>query len=220
MLFFRVILCSITFMIASGTIINHTNSLCTATNPKTNQYVDLRGLQRTDKDGYNWLVKDERNNRSYCINICAPLISNTAEIHGINHENVSAIYTDKNETFSIGSTPSNVHFQGEKLVLQYENGSLCPGNTTFRKTYLLSLSIAFIVYCIGGCIYRSIIMYARGWKRVPHYGIFFFLKDILTAFFTTLCSKIPGLGFLKQNYNYIRHIDEENRLIDDILVDD
>ncbi|CCJ29020.1 unnamed protein product [Pneumocystis jirovecii] len=215
---------------------------------------------------YNWLIKDEENNRSYSINICAPLIFNTTEIHEIDHENVSAIYIDKNETFSIGSIPSNIHFQGEKLVLQYENGSLCPGNSAFRKSTTISficnphmykkpliffiadinscayffewhtayacsktlnkhlikpgvvfsiiLSIAFTVYCIGGCIYRSTIMYARGWKRVPHYG------DIATAFFAALCSKIPASGFLKQDYNYIRHIDEENRLIDDILVDD
>lgn len=51
---------------------------------------------------YNWLIKDEENNRSYSINICAPLIFNTTEIHEIDHENVSAIYIDKNETFSIG----------------------------------------------------------------------------------------------------------------------
>ncbi|KAG5437134.1 hypothetical protein PCANB_001110 [Pneumocystis canis] len=257
----------------SGTIMNHSHPLCTAVNSKNNQYVDLRGLKRTREDGYNWDVRDDKNNRNFSINICAPLIMNTTlSDNDIDYEHVSAMYIDEDKMFSIGEVSSNVYFQGEKLVLQYKNGSLCPGNTTFRKSTTISficnphiykkpliffiadanacayffewhtafacsktskehligpgtifgiiLLIAFSAYCVGGYIYRSTVMYARGWKRIPNYGFFFFIKDSIITLFTNLCSKIPMPDFFQQDYSYTRYIDEENRLIDDILVDD
>lgn len=263
-------LCFMTFIIASRTVENH-HFPCTAVNPKTHEQVDLHKLIRTQKDGSNWVVQDKENNRTFNINICSSLITNTSFIQNVDNQRVGAIYINGNETFSIGEVSPNMYFQGEKLVLQYKNGSLCPGNTTFRKSTTISftcdphiykepliffiadvdecayffewhtayacakikyehlaglsaifgiiLFITLIVYCIGGCIYRSIVMYATGWRRIPHYGTFFYIKDIIITLFSSLCSKIPIPSFLRPEYSYIRCIDEENRLIDDIFVD-
>lgn len=251
---------------------SHTNPPCTATNPKTNRHVDLSPLRRTKEDGHNWFIKDDNSNRSFSINICAPVIENTTSVQGIDPEHIGAIYVDGDEMFSIGEPSSHIYFQGDKIVLQYKNGSLCPGNTTFRKSTTISficdphmhnkpliffiadvdtcayffelhtayaclktyeehlinpgavfgimLLIAFIVYCIGGCIYRSNVTYATGWKRIPHYRIFYLIKDAMFILFSTVCSKLPTFGFLRPNYSYIEDIDEENRLIDDVFIDD
>ncbi|KAG4306062.1 hypothetical protein PORY_000050, partial [Pneumocystis oryctolagi] len=158
---FRIILYFMIFLLASGTIINHTNPLCTAINPKNNQYADLRDLQRTEKDGY-WIARDEKNNRNFSINICAPLIVNTTFTDNMGSENVSAMYVEEDKVFSIGETSSKIYFQGEKLVLQYKNGSLCPGNTTFRKSTVISFicnphmykkPLIFFVADVNSCAY-------------------------------------------------------------------
>lgn len=178
------------------------------------------------------------------------------------------MYVEGNETFSIGEISSNIHFQGDKLVLQYRNGSLCPGNTTFRKSTTISficdpsiqskpliffvgqadkcayffewhtayactkkkhifgpgtifgiiLLITSIVYCLGSCIYKNTIMYATGWKRIPHHGILFTIKDTISTLFASLCSKFGIFGFLQSDYSYIGDIDEENRLIDEVFL--
>ncbi|KAG5440873.1 hypothetical protein PCK2_000028 [Pneumocystis canis] len=87
----------------SGTLMNSSHSLCTAMNPKTNEYVDLRGLQKTQKDGFNWNVRDDHHHRNFSINICAPLIMNTTSFNDdVDHERVGAMYTDGDQMFSIG----------------------------------------------------------------------------------------------------------------------
>ncbi|KTW31496.1 hypothetical protein T552_00138 [Pneumocystis carinii B80] len=265
----RTILYFIIFMIIPGIAIEEANISCTAVNHKTNEHVDLQKLRKTEKNGYNWEVKDEENKIDFKINICAPIMMNDTSIEGVNLERVGAIYVEGNETFSIGEMSSNVYFQGEKVVLQYKNGSLCPGNTTFRKSSTISficnpriydkpviffvaeadkcayffewhtayactkakehlfgpgtifgiiLLVTLIVYCIGSCIYRNTTIYATGWRQIPRHGVFFTIKDTASNLFTSLFSKLNIFKFMQSDYSYIGDIDEENRLIDEVFV--
>ncbi|QSL65409.1 hypothetical protein MERGE_002719 [Pneumocystis wakefieldiae] len=134
----RTILYFIIFMTIPGLAIDNSNFSCTAIKSKTNEHVDLQKLRRTQKDSYSWNVRDDDDNIDFNINICAPVITNVTSIDGVDLKHVGAMYVEGNETFSIGEISSNIHFQGDKLVLQYRNGSLCPGNTTFRKSTTIS----------------------------------------------------------------------------------
>lgn len=112
---------------------------CTITHPTTGEFYDLRGLARhpDEEKAVDWHANGfDYTGGNFSLNICAPLITKTTRISKT--QNISAIYTNEDEKmFSIGRTSKRLRFRGKKLILQYEGGSECPGDTSYRKSSLI-----------------------------------------------------------------------------------
>ncbi|KAH8176516.1 autophagy-related protein 27 domain-containing protein [Sarocladium implicatum] len=66
--------------------------------------------------------------KNFTLNVCAPVVEPVQHVVGLDEglwANVSAYYTDGDETFSIGTSSQNLVSRGRKLVLQYVDGSPC-----------------------------------------------------------------------------------------------
>ncbi|KAK6209450.1 Cation-independent mannose-6-phosphate receptor CI-MPR [Pestalotiopsis sp. IQ-011] len=117
-----------------------TAEACTATNPKSGAFFDLRPdiavKQPSDgskvKNGVS--IKDYKINGfdygfNFTMNICAPVVEEISNVRGgINSEqwgNISAYYTAKGDTYSLGFSNGELKRRGTKLVLQYTGGSTC-----------------------------------------------------------------------------------------------
>ncbi|GJC89397.1 putative mannose 6-phosphate receptor-like protein C530.09c [Colletotrichum liriopes] len=74
--------------------------------------------------------------RNFTLNICAPVIEALDDVEGLTKgeaKNVSAYYTYKGETYSIGSSSMDIQTRGRILVLQYKNGSPCDKSKSKRS---------------------------------------------------------------------------------------
>jgi len=115
------------------------------TSPHSENFYDLRKLRRVPSHTpphSDWFVKGQDYNANFTINICAPVLSNTSYVSGVEElqrGNVSAFYEKNGTMYSIGSASSKPYFRGRKLVLQYTGGSPCPDARTYRKSTLMSL---------------------------------------------------------------------------------
>ncbi|KAJ5678939.1 Vacuolar sorting receptor (Mrl1) [Penicillium macrosclerotiorum] len=116
---------------------------CVARSPTTGLYFDLNAISLFPpemKDGKK-VIKDARNESWYAkghdypanfsINICAPVIEEVKDVVGVDSsrwQNISAYYEQAGKIYSIGEQASEPFFRGRKLVLNYTNGSPCPGD--------------------------------------------------------------------------------------------
>ncbi|KAK2040858.1 mannose 6-phosphate receptor domain-containing protein [Colletotrichum somersetense] len=90
-----------------------------------------KGAVTTDYHARGWDY-----NRNFTLNICAPVIEPLDDVEGLTKaeaKNVSAYYTYKGETYSIGSSSMDVQTRGRILVLQYKNGSPCDKSKSKRS---------------------------------------------------------------------------------------
>lgn len=112
---------------------------CTITHPTTGEFYDLRGLARypDEENAIDWHANGyDYTGGNFSLNICAPLIKKTTRIS--KQANISAIYTNEDEKmFSIGQTSTQLRFRGKKLILEYHEGSDCPGKTNYKKSSLI-----------------------------------------------------------------------------------
>ncbi|KAK7949546.1 hypothetical protein PG996_000133 [Apiospora saccharicola] len=72
---------------------------------------------------------------NFTLNVCAPVVETPEAVQGINKDlwqNISAYYTSKSETFSLGTASTNLTTRGRKLVLQYTGGSPCGKSSSKR----------------------------------------------------------------------------------------
>ncbi len=111
---------------------------CTIHSPSTGSYYDLRPLdlflQQTSKPKdsrtESWHARGYDYPANFTLNFCGPVIEPLRDIDGIPEsrwQNVSAFYkTDKDKTYSIGQSNSELVFRGRKLLLNYTGGSPCP----------------------------------------------------------------------------------------------
>ena len=81
-------------------------------------------------------VRGHDYGRNFTLNICAPVVDTPPEVSGLKEElwaNVSAYYTFKGETYSVGLASGNLTARGKELVLQYTGGSPC-GKKKSKRT--------------------------------------------------------------------------------------
>ncbi|KAL2360090.1 hypothetical protein RJZ56_007048 [Blastomyces dermatitidis] len=118
---------------------------CTISSPTTGAYFDLNTIALSPpeiKDGKKVRHKDREESwhargydypANFSLNICAPVIENLSDVVGVEDSkwaNVSAFYTLDGKTYSIGHQASELVFRGRRLVLNYTDGSPCPGPTS------------------------------------------------------------------------------------------
>ncbi|KXG46995.1 uncharacterized protein PGRI_037410 [Penicillium griseofulvum] len=116
---------------------------CVARSPTTGLYFDLNAISLSPpemKDGKkvlkdaredSWFARGHDYPANFTLNICAPVIENVTNVVGIESsrwKNVSAYYERDDKVYSIGQQASEPLFRGRKLVLNYTNGSPCPGD--------------------------------------------------------------------------------------------
>lgn len=66
--------------------------------------------------------------RNFTLNICEPVVTPPESVIGVKEElwrNISAYYTSKGDTYSLGLQSGNLTARGKELVLQYTGGSPC-----------------------------------------------------------------------------------------------
>ncbi|KAJ0335526.1 hypothetical protein COL922a_009104 [Colletotrichum nupharicola] len=91
-----------------------------------------KGAVTTDYHARGWDY-----GKNFTLNICAPVIDPVEDVVGLGKgesKNVSAYYTYKTETFSIGQSNMDIQTRGRILVLQYKNGSPCGESKSKRAT--------------------------------------------------------------------------------------
>ncbi|BFZ58659.1 Cation-independent mannose-6-phosphate receptor CI-MPR [Savitreella phatthalungensis] len=111
---------------------------CTARHPVTKEFYDLRGLIRSPDEtkALDWHANGHDYGSNFTLNVCAPLIDLSSQLPKA--VNTSAMYFDEEEkAFSIGQTSTTPKFRGKKLILEYLDGSACPGKTSYRKSSLI-----------------------------------------------------------------------------------
>ncbi|KAF2721669.1 mannose 6-phosphate receptor domain-containing protein [Polychaeton citri CBS 116435] len=95
------------------------------------------------------------------------------------------------------------------------------------------VTIAIIVYLVGGCVYSRVVLNQRGWKQLPNYhmwaGIAEFFKDLFIICFSSCSRFLPsrrgynrlngnmsGSGGGRGNSRWRSESEAENRLIDEL----
>ncbi|OJJ47633.1 hypothetical protein ASPZODRAFT_64382 [Penicilliopsis zonata CBS 506.65] len=131
---------------------------CVAQSPTTGLYFDLNALTVTPpkyKDGEkvskdaredSWPARGYDYGANFTLNICAPVIEELKDVVGVPQarwKNVSAYYEREGEIYSIGEQASEPFFRGRKLVLNYTNGSPCPGENANAPARTKSTMISF-----------------------------------------------------------------------------
>ena len=113
---------------------------CTIRHPTTKEFYDLRGLARSpdEKNAVDWHANGhDYGSGNFTINVCHTLID-TPKSLAKTAGNVSAMYRDEDGEYqSVGQVSTQLKFQGKKLILEYDNGSECPGKTSYKKSSLI-----------------------------------------------------------------------------------
>ncbi|EEB06977.1 cation dependent mannose-6-phosphate cargo receptor [Schizosaccharomyces japonicus yFS275] len=134
------------------------NDICSLHHPVTGEFYSLHDLERTnvsEKGDYNINGFDYGYN--FSMNLCNTIVndvSNFTIVGNIPASNIGAYYIDREENlYSLGSVREKPVFRGRKLVMQFNNGSLCPGSRTIRKSALLSFTCNRDPYTQSGISY-------------------------------------------------------------------
>ncbi|KAF9895364.1 Cation-independent mannose-6-phosphate receptor CI-MPR [Aspergillus nanangensis] len=139
---------------SSGEVI----SPCVARSPTTGLYYDLNALSlappSTDDDKSrkntreeSWRAKGHDYNANFTLNVCAPVVENIEDVVGVDSArwgNVSAYYEKEDKVYSIGQQASQPFFRGRKLVLNYTDGSPCPGESFANASRTKSTIMSFL----------------------------------------------------------------------------
>ncbi|KAJ5217840.1 Vacuolar sorting receptor (Mrl1) [Penicillium citrinum] len=120
------------------------DSPCVARSPTSGLYYDLNAIslappewkngKKVDQEARDesWHAKGHDYPANFTINVCAPVLENVTNVVGVDASrwaNVSAFYEQAGKIYSMGEQASEPFFRGRKLVLNYTNGSPCPGDS-------------------------------------------------------------------------------------------
>ncbi|KAF4218628.1 hypothetical protein CNMCM8980_007619 [Aspergillus fumigatiaffinis] len=134
-------------------------SPCVARSPSTGLYYDLNAISvsRPDpSDGKkssknapkeSWHAKGHDYHANFTLNICAPVIEDIKDVVGVERDrwkNISAYYEKEGKIYSIGEQAAQPFFRGRKLVLNYTNGSPCPGEQIGHSSRNKSTIMSFL----------------------------------------------------------------------------
>ncbi|KAH2918919.1 hypothetical protein KXW73_002860 [Aspergillus fumigatus] len=134
-------------------------SPCVVRSPATGLYYDLNAISvpRPDpSDGKkssknapreSWHAKGHDYHANFTLNICAPVVEDIKDVVGVERDrwkNVSAYYEKEGKIYSIGEQAAQPLFRGRKLVLNYTNGSPCPGEQIGHSSRNKSTIMSFL----------------------------------------------------------------------------
>ncbi|KAL2313351.1 Cation dependent mannose-6-phosphate cargo receptor [Schizosaccharomyces pombe] len=119
---------------------------CALHHPNTGEYFDLSGLIRdntSEKGDYSVNGYDFGTN--FSINLCHPVVSNltnyTVEGDVSSEDSIGGFFTvEDDDLYSIGQAAYKPYFRGKKLIMQLDNGSLCPKSNHIRMSTLISFT--------------------------------------------------------------------------------
>ncbi|MCJ1386563.1 Cation-independent mannose-6-phosphate receptor CI-MPR [Xylographa soralifera] len=100
---------------------------------------DGKKAHKSDRED-SWHASGYDYGSNFTLNFCAPVIEELEKVVGVDEHlwrNVSAFYTRRGKTYSIGQTSTAPVLRGRKLVLNYTGGSPCESSTTRRPIDLL-----------------------------------------------------------------------------------
>ncbi|CEJ54305.1 Putative Cation-independent mannose-6-phosphate receptor CI-MPR [Penicillium brasilianum] len=137
---------------------------CVARSPTSGLYFDLNAIslsppqmkngKKVEKDAReeSWHAKGHDYPANFTVNVCAPVIEDIEDVVGVESsrwKNVSAYYEQAGKIYSIGEQASEPFFRGRKLVLNYTNGSPCPGdwNTASKNSSARTKSTIMSFLC-------------------------------------------------------------------------
>ncbi|KAI0128311.1 mannose-6-phosphate receptor binding domain-containing protein [Xylariales sp. AK1849] len=118
-----------------------TSGACTATST-SGSFFDLRPdiAVKAPADGSkpatvgpteNYHARGYDYGSNFTLNICSPVVEKIDSVKGVDEgkwQNISAYYTSKGDTYSLGFQSGDLKPRGRKLVLQYAGGSPCGKN--------------------------------------------------------------------------------------------
>ncbi|KAJ5764159.1 Vacuolar sorting receptor (Mrl1) [Penicillium manginii] len=142
---YSLVLLSSILGLSSASTSSHLNddSPCVARSPTSGLYYDLNAISLAPPELKNgkkvdgeardesWHARGHDYPANFTINVCAPVLENVTDVVGVDParwQNVSAFYEQAGKIYSIGEQASEPFFRGRKLVLNYTNGSPCPGD--------------------------------------------------------------------------------------------
>ncbi|PYI17791.1 mannose 6-phosphate receptor domain-containing protein [Aspergillus violaceofuscus CBS 115571] len=132
-------------------------SPCVVRSPTTGLFYDLNAIsispppaegekpRKNAREG-SWHAKGHDYGANFTVNICAPVLEDVKDVVGVESarwKNVSAYYKKEGKVYSIGQQASDPFFRGRKLVMNYTDGSPCPGDylgngSTHTKSTIMS----------------------------------------------------------------------------------
>ncbi|RHZ65872.1 hypothetical protein CDV55_100898 [Aspergillus turcosus] len=134
-------------------------SPCVARSPTTGLYYDLNAISVSHPDASDgkksnknapkesWHARGHDYHANFTLNICAPVVEDIKDVVGVERDrwkNVSAYYEKEGKIYSIGEQASKPIFRGRKLVLNYTNGSPCPGEQIGHSSRNKSTIMSFL----------------------------------------------------------------------------
>ncbi|GFF30729.1 putative mannose 6-phosphate receptor-like protein C530.09c [Aspergillus lentulus] len=134
-------------------------SPCVARSPSTGLYYDLNAISVSRPDPSDskkssknapkesWHAKGHDYHANFTLNICAPVIEDIKDVVGVERDrwkNISAYYEKEGKIYSIGEQATQPFFRGRKLVLNYTNGSPCPGERIGHSSRNKSTIMSFL----------------------------------------------------------------------------
>ncbi|GFF29774.1 putative mannose 6-phosphate receptor-like protein C530.09c [Aspergillus udagawae] len=134
-------------------------SPCVARSPATGLYYDLNAISVSHPDTSDgkkssknapkesWHAKGHDYSANFTLNICAPVVEDIKDVVGVERDrwkNISAYYEKEGKIYSIGEQAAQPFFRGRKLVLNYTNGSPCPGEQIGHSSRNKSTIMSFL----------------------------------------------------------------------------
>lgn len=120
---------------------------CTVRSPTNHAFFDLNPIARhppTEKDierhkndpepygAHSYHARGYDYGANFTLNFCAPVVEGVKDVEGVEErlwKNVTGYYEKGGRTYSIGTLNGEPFFRGRKLVLNYTEGSPCPGSS-------------------------------------------------------------------------------------------
>ncbi|WBW71696.1 cation dependent mannose-6-phosphate cargo receptor Mrl1 [Schizosaccharomyces osmophilus] len=150
-------------------------SFCSLHHPGTGEFYDLSPLSRSNlsaKGDYNVSGYDYGVN--FTLNLCKPVTSNISNYAFAGDipspESIGGFFTDERKRlFSIGETSYQPYFRGKKLIMELENGSICPSSDDLRMRSIISFSCNRDPYASSSISYIANVFdcaYFFEWKTI------------------------------------------------------
>ncbi|EPX75147.1 cation dependent mannose-6-phosphate cargo receptor [Schizosaccharomyces octosporus yFS286] len=148
---------------------------CSLHHPGTGEFYDLSPLSRSNlsaKGDYNVSGYDYGVN--FTLNLCKPVTTNLSDYYLAGDipsaKSIGGFFTnERNRLFSIGEASSSPYFRGRKLIMELENGSLCPSSHDRRKKSIISFSCNRDPYASSSISYIASVfdcVYFFEWKTI------------------------------------------------------
>lgn len=126
----------LTTIVAAGAVSAQDANTCTTKDSKGNIY-DLNPLKHTSGET-DWTFHDPDSSMEFRLNICGELQEKNTGL--MRPEGVGAFTKERSESkgYSIGQYSEKPFFRGDKLLLKYTEGQVCPRDSNAKRSTLVS----------------------------------------------------------------------------------